>query len=161
MTEKEKQVLAGFRPCTTRSFCFGKRTQNHGRPSVATTTIDNDGIPRVARTDRGGRRGGILFAPPLLTPVWRLLWCSFLRFFCFLVVLLTRLRSADGPLSGQTHECLFNARLRGVNGVFSGGLARPYDGGTRVLSVRGWRMSTEGAGVQSASHQVLNRLYSC
>ena len=28
-------MLAGFRPRTTRSFCFGKRTQNHGRPGVA------------------------------------------------------------------------------------------------------------------------------
>ena len=28
-------VLAGLRPRTTRSFCFGKRTQNHGRPGVA------------------------------------------------------------------------------------------------------------------------------
>ena len=26
---------AGFRPRTTRSFCFGKRTQNQGRPGVA------------------------------------------------------------------------------------------------------------------------------
>ena len=26
---------AGFRPRTTRSFCFGKRTQNHWRPGVA------------------------------------------------------------------------------------------------------------------------------
>ena len=25
----------GFRPHTTRSFCFGKRTQNHWRPGVA------------------------------------------------------------------------------------------------------------------------------
>ena len=33
MTEEE--VLAGFRPRTPRSFCFGKRTQNHGRPGVA------------------------------------------------------------------------------------------------------------------------------
>ena len=31
----EGAVLAGFRPRTTRSFCFGKRTQNHGRPGVA------------------------------------------------------------------------------------------------------------------------------
>ena len=28
-------MLAGFRPRTPRSFCFGKRTQNHGRPGVA------------------------------------------------------------------------------------------------------------------------------
>ena len=28
-------MLAGFRPHTPRSFCFGKRTQNHGRPGVA------------------------------------------------------------------------------------------------------------------------------
>ena len=28
-------LLAGFRPRTPRSFCFGKRTQNHGRPGVA------------------------------------------------------------------------------------------------------------------------------
>ena len=27
--------LAGFRPRTSRSFCFGKRTQNHSRPGVA------------------------------------------------------------------------------------------------------------------------------
>ena len=26
---------AGFRPRTARSFCFGKRTQNHWRPGVA------------------------------------------------------------------------------------------------------------------------------
>ena len=35
MTAGEKQGLAGFRPRTTRSFCFGKRTQNHWRPGVA------------------------------------------------------------------------------------------------------------------------------
>ena len=29
------EVLAGFRPRTPRSFCFGKRTQNHGRPGAA------------------------------------------------------------------------------------------------------------------------------
>ncbi len=28
-------MLAGFRPRTPRSFCFGKRTQNHGRPGGA------------------------------------------------------------------------------------------------------------------------------
>ncbi|GEM_PF-2841819 len=28
-------MRAGFRPHTTRSFCFGKRTQNHGRPGEA------------------------------------------------------------------------------------------------------------------------------
>ena len=28
-------IFAGFRPRTTRSFCFGKRTQNHGRRGVA------------------------------------------------------------------------------------------------------------------------------
>ncbi len=28
-------MFAGFRPRTTRSFCFGKRTQNHWRPCVA------------------------------------------------------------------------------------------------------------------------------
>ena len=28
-------ILAGFRPRTARSFCFGKRTQNHGRPGAA------------------------------------------------------------------------------------------------------------------------------
>ena len=33
MTEGE--VLAGFRPRATRSFCFGKRIKNHGRPGVA------------------------------------------------------------------------------------------------------------------------------
>ena len=27
--------FAGFRPRTPRSFCFGKRTQNHWRPGVA------------------------------------------------------------------------------------------------------------------------------
>ena len=28
-------IFAGFRPSTPRSFCFGKRTQNHWRPGVA------------------------------------------------------------------------------------------------------------------------------
>ena len=28
-------IFAGLRPRTTRSFCFGKRPQNHGRPGVA------------------------------------------------------------------------------------------------------------------------------
>ena len=31
----DRALLAGVRPRTTRSFCFGKRTQNHGRPGVA------------------------------------------------------------------------------------------------------------------------------
>ncbi len=31
----KREVLAGFRPRTTRSFCFGKRTQNYWRPGVA------------------------------------------------------------------------------------------------------------------------------
>jgi hypothetical protein len=31
----QREGFAGFRPRATRSFCFGKRTQNHGRPGVA------------------------------------------------------------------------------------------------------------------------------
>ena len=31
----EGEGFAGVRPRTARSFCFGKRTQNHGRPGVA------------------------------------------------------------------------------------------------------------------------------
>ena len=30
-----REGFAGFRPRTARSFCFGKRTQNHGRPGAA------------------------------------------------------------------------------------------------------------------------------
>ena len=52
-------------------------------------------------------------------------------------------QTAGGALVWATHECLFIARRRGVDGAFSRGLARPYDGGTHVLSVRGWRMSAE------------------
>ena len=33
--ECRKGILAGFRPRTARSFCFGKRTQNQGRPGAA------------------------------------------------------------------------------------------------------------------------------
>ena len=33
--DDRKERNAGFRPRTTRSFCFGKRTQNHWRPGVA------------------------------------------------------------------------------------------------------------------------------
>ena len=33
--ERGKEGLAGLRPRTTRSFCFGKRIQNHGHPGVA------------------------------------------------------------------------------------------------------------------------------
>ncbi len=32
-----QNYLAGFRPRTTRSFCFGKRTQNHFRPCAASS----------------------------------------------------------------------------------------------------------------------------
>ena len=31
----QREGFAGFRPRATRSFCFGKRTQNHRRPGVA------------------------------------------------------------------------------------------------------------------------------
>ena len=31
----QREGFAGFRPSATRSFCFGKRTQNHRRPGVA------------------------------------------------------------------------------------------------------------------------------
>ena len=34
-TRGEGGIFAWLRPRATRSFCFGKRTQNHGRPSVA------------------------------------------------------------------------------------------------------------------------------
>ena len=40
---------AGFRPRTTRSFCFGKRTQNHWRPGVAPV------FPPLCK----GRSGGV------------------------------------------------------------------------------------------------------
>ena len=33
--DDRKERNAGFRPRTARSFCFGKRTQNHWRPGVA------------------------------------------------------------------------------------------------------------------------------
>ena len=33
--DRKGEILAGFRPRAPRSFCFGKRTQNHGRPGVA------------------------------------------------------------------------------------------------------------------------------
>ena len=33
--DRKREVRAGFRPRTPRSFCFGKRTQNHWRPGVA------------------------------------------------------------------------------------------------------------------------------
>ena len=32
---RRENFLVGFRPHTTRSFCFGKRSQNHSRPGVA------------------------------------------------------------------------------------------------------------------------------
>ncbi len=34
-TPGDGEILAGFRPRTARSFCFGKRTQNQGRPGAA------------------------------------------------------------------------------------------------------------------------------
>ena len=66
--------------------------------------------------------------------------------------------TADDSLCGHR----MHARLMRVDGTFSRGLARPDDGGTRVLSGRGWRMSAGGAsdGVQSVRHRALSSLYS-
>ena len=68
-------MLAGFRPHTTRSFCFGKRTQNQGRPGAALAFLVIPGLigdpgllslrteekektldPRMRKDDRKGRR---------------------------------------------------------------------------------------------------------